>query len=146
MTKQQANTLISKVWSEVEHALNNITHRNYGADYFRENIAEEKSHRGCGLPARDWGLSVPQAARLFAVVQLAEMLVGKNRAEIVSDVKNYLGSRKSIWTAASLVANYRAEIETAFALGGAATHTEAFDAILAMDYAELVKVTEGRVA
>ena len=131
MNTTTANKLTARAWSSLGYALDNIKMTALGKLYLAENVAEEKNHRGWGLREGGWGLTVNESARLFAVRQLAEYL--QPRAKFPR-VRDYLSYRRSCYTAAALVLNYRKEIKAAFKQAGVLPAE-----CLALDYAELVK-------
>lgn len=126
-----ANKLTARAWDFLCPALDNIKMVPLGKTYLAENIAEEKNHRGFGLREGGWGLTVAESARLFAVKQLAEYLQPGAK---LPRVKDYLHYRHSCYIAAAMVLNYRREIKRAFKESGVDVA-----AVLALDYAELVK-------
>lgn len=130
MTPKHANKLTAAVWSALAYRLNNIRWTPYADLYLAENVAEEKAHRGSSTHPR--GLTVNEAARLFAVKGLAEHLTGATKPPRVRD---YLSFRRSCFTAAALWLNYRKEIRAAFK-EAKVNPAE----VAALDYAELVKV------
>lgn len=132
MNAKEANKLTAAVWSALAYRLNNKSWTHYADAYLAENVAEEKAHRGCGLPSREWGLTVNEAARLFAVRQFAQLMTGDAKAP---HVKYYLSMRRSLWTAAALWLNYRKDIRAAFK-EAKVNPVE----VAALDYAELIKV------
>lgn len=108
--------------------LNNISITQYLEEYFEMNRSEELKHRGKSYDRVKTELTVPQAAKLFCVKQIARSLL--KQFEPQADA--YLFLRPSLFYAHSLVANYRAEIEKVLA---------DFDLqeLAALDYAELMK-------
>lgn len=125
----------NRAWDFIAPSLDNISWHSYGKNYLAENLAEEKAHRGCGLPPRPrWGISVHDAARLFATQQLLECVLC-NPLRSAPGIASYLSCRKSVFTAASLYANYPQTILDAFAASGANLQE-----LHALDYAELVKI------
>lgn len=133
-TLTQTNKKIANAWLEIAEVLDNTSWHAYGAKYLAENVAEEKEHRGFCSGRNDYALTVAQSARLFAVRQIAELLISpKNAPKMV----NYLSSRKSCFTAYALVLNYGPSLRKAL---------KGFDPaeLAALDYAELVKPTSAR--
>lgn len=128
ISKPQALRLVSRAWDSIAPALDNLKMTRMGSTYLAENVAEEKDHRGF----RDgpYGLTVSQSAKLFAVRQLAEYLTGAKPPKL----RDFLSHRRSCYTAAALVANYRREIRAAFKSAKVDPR-----AVLPLDYAELVK-------
>ena len=129
MTRARANKITAAAWSQLAYVLDNKSWSRYASNYLAENVEEEKNHRGSGRFG-GWALTVNESARLFAVRQLAEYLTTKKRP----DLKSYLHCRRSIYTASSLVLNYRKEIRAAFK----AAKVDLAE-VCALDYAELVK-------
>lgn len=130
MTKREQIKMIDRAWLYVGEALNNIGIHGYGRQYLALNMREEKDHRRFCPEGIKCGLTTPQAARLFCVKQLADYLNG----EVVPTAKDFIHIRQSNLMAASLVANYRAEIKQAFS--EASVNPEDCSAL---DYAELNK-------
>lgn len=127
-TKNQQIKLVNAAWAQIAYVLNNISWHAYGDKYLAENVAEEKGHRGFCAGRNDYGLTVAQSAKLFAVRQIAEYLNGGKLPEI----RDYIACRKSVYTAASLVENYRDKLSAALA-------DYDLNEIIALDYAKLVK-------
>lgn len=130
MTKRQQIQMIDRAWLYVGEALNNLTIHGYGRQYLALNVREEKDHRRFCPDGVKCGLTLPQAARLFCVKQLADYLTG----EPEPTVKDFISFRHSAFMAASLVANYRTELQKAFQEAGVKEEDCA-----ALDYAALNK-------
>jgi hypothetical protein len=109
--KKQTVKTISAAWAAISGVLATKDWGRTGEKYLAENIAEERGHRGFCAGRGDYALSVPQAARLFAVSQIAKQLTG----EPLPGLRNYLTCRKSTFTAAALVLNYGVELRAALA-------------------------------
>lgn len=123
--------MIAKAWSSIEHALDYSDHHGYARNYLAENTAEERGHRGWGPnydSHHDSFVTVPKAAKLFAVKQIADYLSGEKLPEL----RDYLHFRKSCYTAAALVLEHGDKLRAAL---------KDFDLaeLKALDYAELVK-------
>jgi len=130
MNAKEANKITAAVWAPLAYRLNNKSWSRYADAYLAENVAEEKAHRGNSIQPR--GLTVNEAARLFAVRMLAQLATGNAKAP---HVKYFLSMRRSLWTAAALWLNYRKDIRAAFK-DAKINPAE----IAALDYAELIKV------
>lgn len=128
MTKKEALTLINKAWTELDYALQNIHWGNYGKEYLQLNIEEEKGHDRMRPDHIQRGLTIREAAKLFAVNQVADYLLGERKLE----VKDYLNCRKSCFFAYALAANYEKEIREAW-------RNIDIKELCKLDYAELVK-------
>lgn len=131
-TKQQIN-LIRAAFDRL-HVLNNITWSNYQDQLLKTCAEEERSHRGSGpdfAKNHPGAISVADAARLFAVKRIAEYMSG----EPVPEIKYFLSMQRSVFFAASLVANYRERIASAW---------EGLDvkALSELNYVEFVRVKE----
>jgi hypothetical protein len=129
-TKRQIIKSYREAWGKVNYALSSVGWGQYGKQYLKENLDEERSHRGFKPDHVKAGLTINESAELFAIQQIAEALADKPKW--TPDLQGYLSCRKSIYTAWSLVINYRHKI--AEALKGVD-----LDEIRALDYAELVK-------
>lgn len=127
MTKKPMK-VIKDVSDKLAYALDNIKWGQMYTAYLNENRDEEKRHdrrRPASVPR---GLSIMDAARLFAVQQIVNYYTG----EKAPDLAGYTHMRHSVFSAYSLVAQYHDEI-------GVALAGVDLDAIKALDYAELQK-------
>lgn len=129
MNKKQQIQLIARAFVALD-VLNNKVMAPLRDRYFAENREEEKGHRNFCPAGVRCGLSVNDAARLFAVRQIAQFMAGEKAPE----PSDWLHVRKSYLTACALVAEYRADIEKSWAEFGIAVSD-----VLALDYAELNK-------
>ena len=109
LTKNQQLKLIDNAWREINYYLRNVSWGGYGNTYWEMNRKEEKDHDKMRPEGISRGISVNQAAKLFAAQQIAKYLLGDKPL----DIKSYLYCRKSLYYAASLVENYREGLEKA---------------------------------
>lgn len=107
LTKRQQIAMIDHAWAFLQSELENISMTRYGKQYLALNMQEERDHRG---GSRNHGLTAPQAARLFAVKQLAECVNGRKKPSL----RDYMFSRTSPFMAHSLWLNHPTEIVRAF--------------------------------
>ena len=129
MITRKQKELINSTWQKMEYVLNNQSISHYADHYFKQNLDEERDHANFMSKYGSRGMTIPQAARLFCVKQIAEYLKDKKQK---LDAKDYIGLRPSVFWAYSLANTYRAELTEA--LKGVD-----LDAILALDYADLVE-------
>ena len=122
------NKQVKDASDKLAYTLDNIKWGQMYTTYLNENKEEEKRHDRCRPASVPRGMSIMDAARLFAVQQIIEYYQGK----AAPDLAGYTYMRKTVFTAYSLVAQYRNEI-------GAALVGVDLDAIKALDYAELQK-------
>lgn len=108
-TKPQQLRLIRDAWTTLREVLNTQKITPLGDEYLSLHVEEEKAHRSY---SKNLTLTVKQNAMLFAVKEIAQALTGARKAP---EVKDYIIFRHSIYFAHSLVANYREEIEKAWA-------------------------------
>jgi hypothetical protein len=130
VTKKEQITYFRDSWRKLKYALSSIHYGEYGNQYMRLIVDEEKAHRRCFRPeGYKCGLTVPEASELFAVKRISEALLGTGWTPTVKD---YIHTQKSAFFAYSLVGNYREELATAL---------KDFDLkiLTTIDYAELVK-------
>ncbi len=90
--------------------------RNYGEMLIDQCHAEEREHRGFATGFTECHtsdtISAKQAAKLFAVKRVSDYLLHEDKWPTVKD---YLHMQKSCFTAAAMVAEFRAGIEKAWA-------------------------------
>ena len=123
---------IRAAFEKLEHAFyaEMINHADRLLDLCKQ---EEKGHRGWGPDFADHHTSdtinVTDAAKLFAVKRVAEILNGGK----VPDVKDYLHTQKSSFMAAAIALEYKSKIQEEW---------KGLDvpAIASLDYTEFVKV------
>lgn len=106
LTHNQSINLIKDISRRLSIALDNISWTKYYTDYLKENIKEEKARKNFKPDGIKSGLTVNEGGLFFAVRQIIEYLDGKK----APDVESYLFFRKTIYTAYSLVAQYKKEI------------------------------------
>lgn len=126
--KRKALNLIKAAYGAL-HGLDSITFTPYRTRLLEMCKEEERLHRsGSFWEGRRWGLSVPDAARLFAVKRIAEALAGE-----LPNVADVIKLQPSVFYAASIALTYPNEVRTAWAKHG-------IDAVALrlLDYAELV--------
>ncbi len=132
-TKRTQLKLIDKAWAALEERLDSIKMASsMGTAYLNENKRETKSHRNFCSDGIKCGLTPLQEAKLFAVQQIVKYAYTSERKP---ELIEYLSTRKSIYTAASIALNYPEEITQALSCLKATD----FGTILAMDYVELIK-------
>ena len=122
------NKQVKDASDKLAYTLDNIKWGSMYTTYLNENKDEEKRHDRCRPASVPRGMSIMDAARLFAVQQIIEYYQGK----AAPDQAGYSYMRHSVFTAYSLVAQYRTEIGEALAGVDLA-------AIMALDYAKLQK-------
>lgn len=128
LTHSQCLKLVKEISKSLSCELNNISWSKYYTNYLNENIREEKDHLRFKPDGIISGITANQGGMFFSVKQIIEYF---EQVEKVPDVKNYLFWRKSIYTAFSLVANYRKEIEKAL------SKNPQYKEVLKMDYCYL---------
>jgi hypothetical protein len=129
MNAKQQIKLIEKTWSTLDYVFGSLSWGQYGKNYLKENIEEEKNHRSY-MPANVKSyLTIGQASKLFAVQQLVKYLFTSERPSL----EGYHYSRKSIYTAYSLAKQYQKELCIALLAQEGFSST----AILDIDYAQL---------
>jgi len=106
LTPDQCIKLIKIISQKLSIALDNISWTKYYTDYLKENIKEEKSHLGFKSDGIRSGMTAYEGGLFFAVQQIIEYL----ETEKKPCLKSYLFCRKTIYTAYSLVAQYKNEI------------------------------------
>lgn len=124
MAKRQDLETIEKAFYALDRALE--SGRDFNT-YYQQNLEEERGHRRfVGSP---YGITAPQAARLFCVRQIASYL---NRDK-APEIANIFSFRLSVYQAFALVETNRQKITEAL---------KEFDLseLIALDYAELNKV------
>lgn len=96
-------------------ALNDISMTAYRNICFRMALEEERGHRRSAPAGWRWpkGASAQAAARLFVVKRIAEALTATNDRKLT--IKDVLHTQPSAIYAASIVANYGAEVIRAWA-------------------------------
>lgn len=129
MITAKQKKIINDTWQKMEYVLNNQSISHYADRYYEQNLQEEKDHSKFMSRYGSRGMTIPQAARLFCVRQIAEYLKEPKKT---LDAKDFISYRQSIFWAYSLANTYRAELTEA--LKGVD-----LDAILALDYADLVE-------
>lgn len=128
-SKRQQIALIDRAYAALD-VLNNQVMSPLRDNYFKQNLDEEKGHRHFCPDGVRCGLATRQAARLFAVRQIAQFLNGDKSPE----PREWLHIRPSYLTACALVAEYQKQIEQAFDAVGVN-----YNDLLSLDYAELNK-------
>jgi len=108
------NRIVNEAYTRLD-ALNDITMTAYRNVCFRMALEEERGHRR-GAPA-GWrwlpkGASAQAAARMFVVKRIAEALTATNDRKLT--IKDVLHTQPSAIYAASIVANYGAEVMRAW--------------------------------
>lgn len=129
MNKTQSLKLISKAYSYLD-VLNNQVMSPLRERLFRQCTEEERGHRHFKPDGVTCGLTVPQAAKLFCVLRIAQYLNGDR----IPEPKEWLHIQPSCLTACALVAEYSQQIERSW-LEAEIDVNE----ILKLDYAELNK-------
>lgn len=130
MTKKEKNRikkLINQANSEIQYILNNKTWTQYGKELVKLCLDEEKHHGRMRPDYIKRGLTLSEAAKLFAVRRIVECLLG-----YIPDAASYHSMQKSIFLAYSLVCQYRGELTLALTPLGLIELSE-------LDYAELQK-------
>ena len=128
-SKRQQIALIDRAYAALD-VLNNQVMSPLRDNYFKQNLDEEKGHRHFCPDGVRCGLATRQAARLFAVRQIAQFLNGEKAPE----PREWLHLRPSYLTACALVAEYREQIMRAWGEVNVCVAD-----VLALDYAELNK-------
>lgn len=124
MNTAEINKIVSDAYSRLD-VLNNIQWTAYRDVCCEMAATEERKHRGSRMGySRD--ASVLNAARMFVVLRIAEALLGKR-----FETKDLLHVQPSAFYAASIVANYEAEIRAAWA-------DLEIRELVALDYCEFV--------
>lgn len=108
LSKRQQLELIKKISYRLQ-VLDNISWTNYYNDYLKENIKEEKNHRSFKPDGIKSGITTNQGGMFFSVQQIIGFLEG----EEAPDLSGYLFMRKTIFTAYSIVAQYKDKIQEA---------------------------------
>jgi hypothetical protein len=124
--------LIRSTWKKIAYCFEGISYGQYGNNYLRENIQEEKLHDSGRFESVKRFLSIQEAGELFAVKQLVKYLI---KDEVLT-VEGYHYMRKSIFTAYSLAHEYKEKLLKA--LEGVNVSE-----VLAVNYAELQRIPEG---
>lgn len=111
MKTKEINRIVDRAYSAL-HVLNNIKWTAYRDRCFQMAAQEERDHRrgkpaDVRLPA---GASVPAAARLFVVKRIAKYLSHTGKQTHRPTIADVLSYPPSAIYAASIVANYGAEI------------------------------------
>lgn len=127
LSKRQQLELIKKI-SYCLQVLDNISWTNYYSDYLKENIREEKNHRGFKPDGIESGITTMQGGMFFSVQQIIRFLEG----EEAPDLSGYLFMRKTIFTAYSIVQQYKDNIQEAL-------KDIDYKPVLDMDYCYLVQ-------
>jgi hypothetical protein len=108
-TTAQINRIVAKAYDALQ-VLDNMSMKAYRRQCFDMALQEERDHRKGAPDGRKWpkGATPHAAARLFVVKRIAEALIATDASKAtVADFINWQGSA---FYAASLVANFRAEI------------------------------------
>jgi hypothetical protein len=126
LTKNQKLKLIKTAYSLLD-VLNNVRWTAHRDDLLKLCKEEEKHHRG--MTGNEYKLTIDEAAKLFVVYRVAQYL-----ARVIAEpvAKDFIVMQKSAFYAASLVANYRTEIETAW-------QGVDLEQLCALDYADMVQ-------
>ena len=126
---KKAVKVINEASGKLSYKLDNIKWSKLYTDYLKENIQEEKNRDRMRPDSISRPLTITEAGKLFAVQQIVNYSLG----EKAPDVAGYTYMRKSVFTAYSLVAQYKKEI-------GEALEGFDLDYIKSLDYAEIMKV------
>ena len=124
LSKRKQLALIKKINSLLECKFSIIGWGNIYSNYLKDNIQEEKAHNS-GKPFTS-GLSTREGGLYFAVRQIIDYLEGDKKPCLES----YIDCRKSIYTAYSIVANYKEQIKEAL-------QSVDYREVLNMDYCDL---------
>ena len=127
MTKKEQIQLIKEAWNCIDRVLEMKAWGNYGVDYLRLCIDEEKKHDKLRPSGTARGITIREAGQLFAVKTMVSGLVDIEKPTL----KHYLHCRKSLFYGWSLVENYREELKESL------KHIN-FNDIKSINYAELI--------
>ena len=118
--------LIKKAYSALEF-LDNLTHTPYRIMLYNMIYNAEKKHRKFRPDRIDCGISIANAAKLFAIKYIAESLTNK-----MLTIKDILHIRTECFYAQSIAENYHAEILEKW-------HGLDIESLVALDYSELMQ-------
>jgi hypothetical protein len=107
------NRIADEAYTRLD-ALNDITMTAYRNVCFRMALEEERGHRRSAPAGWRWpkGASAQAAARMFVVVRIAQALTATDDRKLT--IKDVLYTQPSAIHAASIVANYGAEVMRAW--------------------------------
>lgn len=128
MTKKEQLKLINNTWEKINQYFSSVHWGKYGNDLLNLNIIEEREHDKIRPSDIGRGISIKQAGKLFAVLGIVRALKHPDKNPTIKDV---IYCKKSVLFSASLVENYREELEKV--LQGVN-----FDNILNIDYCKLI--------
>ena len=116
-TKAKTLEHINKAWVYIAEVLENKSGfcENYAREYLRAITEEERGHRHFKPDGVTCGLTVPQAARLFAVKRIVEYLDNGR----FPTVKDFLHTQWSCFYAAGFVAEFGPDLRDALSVSGA---------------------------
>ena len=106
LSPKQCKELVKKVSYCLARALDNISWSAYYSNYEKENIKEEKAHIDFKPDGIVSGMTITEGGRFFAVKQIIDYLEGAKAPSI----EYYISMRKTVFSAYSLVANYKERI------------------------------------
>lgn len=127
LSKKEQLEMIKQISSALELCLDNISWEPYYTNYLKANIQDEKQHLKFKPEGVKHGLSAKQGGEYHAVKWIVESLEGHK-----PDAESYIFTKKVVFTAYSIVSQYRERIIKA--LRGIE-----YKEVLKMDYCELVK-------
>ncbi len=112
ITKKQTLKAVNKAWTEFAYVLDTCGWGRDGVNYLKLNVAEEKDHDRYRGDSIGRGITITEAAKLFAVKQLVEYLTESEKAP---DPKGYNHMRKTVFMAYGLVSDYTKQLMGALA-------------------------------
>jgi hypothetical protein len=119
---------VEKAFSRLQYLFGSLHWGQYGKHLEALHRKEESQHRKGWKPeGYKEALTITESVKLFFVQYIIDCLQGKSFT-----VKDILHVRESFIYSASLVANYKEDIEKAL-------HGVDFDKILKLDYSDMVK-------
>ncbi len=122
---------IKNIWSQFERVFNSIGWNNYGTEYLKVQREEAKEHLSMKPSHIKHGLTLSEEAKFFAVKRVCEYINGTNKP----DLKEFLHINKSVFMAYALAKEFKPQLKARI------TNKE-IDHILALDYVEMVEVTQ----
>lgn len=137
MTTQEKKKFkeVDKAFFNIQHVFSSVHHGQYGKQYFKLHMEEEKQHRRSCPDSIKSGLTISEAVKLFFVQYLVKFLDNTRK---IPDIKQVLTVRPSYIFAGALVLNYGDDIKKALNM---TYNGESIDieVIKSLDYAELMK-------